>query len=900
MTKRLILVCLFSLWATVAGAAETYFVATTGNNSRTCAQAKDITTPKLTVENVLDNCAVGGDTVYVRAGSYNENIYTKIPKGISNTERTVISAYSNEAVTINLTNANHGIYISYSGAVASGNITLYGIDWTRSAATGNLIKIEGSTSLGHTISNVTVEGPPPVSGAYKCKVRNNPKDGFNVQGPTSNIIFRNCELYNNGVAATSSPYGHGGYFQRVTGLVFEGNYVHGNGCNGIQIYLYTQNAIVRKNVFADNHVTTQCGTDLLLSNSGHLVEDNIFYLTSGSGSQAIASRFGASAPTDQTIRGNTIVGSYTNCIDLAANSARISVINNILLCNGSVNNLGTNNTLTTNLTSGVQADLFTDPNNRDYTKKAGSAAIDTGTSTGLTFCGTAKDRGAYEVPKITAASISGNVMLVTICNIAPPIQPGTFTVGCTGTGCGTPTVTSTALLEGSGGIVRLETSVTCDVSQTWTVSGGTTSTDSGMIGNGVNQPLHTTTNFPVDSSACDGTGGSTPPVSEEASYAFEGDCVDSSGNGNTCTPSNTSFTAGRTGQGILTVAGVDSHIDTGLLSGHDPSATHLVVAAWVYIDPANLGQTKDIWGVPTGTNQRFLFYRHSGNTWRMSIGVTSGTASEFPVVSGWTHGCLKMNPTGDIATMYINGVAGTVEGASVISGYGSYVFAGDLRFGLPSGFAVSLSGAHIIDDAYIYTSDVSCVDLFNAGTPTPPVTAATQAGHQWQGVYVTGAGVAENRGAADTQRTVVKGGVAAVMVQINNETGSTIVVQPRFRYNINGGEFTNVVPDSPTADGIYYWGSSTPSGLNNGVADGPISGALTHTDGSTLTTSAAVPTLEMADDASYTLRGIFVVDAAVGDDVCWKVFDQGGSALVSTPAAGACLTVLPPSANASH
>jgi hypothetical protein len=198
----------------------------------------------------------------------------------------------------------------------------------------------------------------------------------------------------------------------------------------------------------------------------------------------------------------------------------------------------------------------------------------------------------------------------------------------------------------------------------------------------------------------------------------------------------------------------------------------------------------------------------------------------------------------------------------------------------------------------LYNTDVSCADIYAAWQPPTAITTATQIGHQWQGVYLTGAGAVENRGAVSEQRTITKGGAAAVMVQINNETGGTIVVQPRFRYNINGGAFTNPVPDSPTSDGVSYWGTSTPSGLNNGVADGPISGVLTHTDGITITTSMQIPTLTMADNTSYTIRGVFWINAAVGDVVCFKLYDQGGSELASyAPTAGSCVTVITPQGN---
>lgn len=702
----------------------------------------------------------------------------------------------------------------------------------------------------------------------------------------------NLEVYdsiyqNNGDSAND----HGIYWSAGANGIFQRNQFLGNSGTGIQFYPTSTQATFEYNFCKDNG-----GVCVAMGGDHETIRYNIMVAKS-SNTRVIQLSTGS-----QTVGGSVVAhnvfyraGTASGTGFLKTRSGTMTVANNIAIgFTTGFSDTSSTWTQIDNLSSGTATDLWTDPASDDFTLKAGSAAINGGTDIGLAFCSTAPDQGAFERPGITAATISGNVVLVTVCNIAPPIQPGTFTVARSG---GSPTVLSTSLQGGSGGIVRLEVSETCAAAQTWTVSAGTTTTDSTLNGNSLNQPLHTTTNFPVDSSACDGTGGPSAPSGEVAHYAFDGNLNDSSGNGNTGTGSNISYTTGRSGQGVLTTVSVDSHIDTGLLSGHNPSTDHLVVATWVYIDQANLGQTKDIWGTAIGSTQQFIFYRHSGNTWRMLIAGQGGTASEFPVVAGWTHGCIKMNPTGDIATMYINGVAGTTSGASVISSYGSYTLASDLRFGLPSGFAANLSGAHIYDDAYIYTTDVSCTDLYDAGQPSTGSAMAVQATHQWQGVFTASGGSAENRGAADAQRTVVKSGAASIMVQINCTGGDCGVVQPRFRYNVNGGSFTNVVPDSPTADGVSYWGASLPSGLNNGLADGPISGALTHTDGITLTTSVAIPTITLLGDTSYTLRGIFLIDAAINDVVCFKIYDQGGSALTSyTPTDGACLTVIAPQA----
>ena len=906
------LVLLISVLFPVLVDATEYYVATTGSNSNSCVQAQDQATPKLTISGGV-GCLASGDTLTVKAGTYSNQQITNPIAGTASAY-TIIRGDPSGARPVLSQNGS----AAFRGFYCNTGATCQYVEMRYFEVTGahNSVKTDGNTTLGfpHHLRFVGNVFHDTVSSNMEFST----STGSAYLGG-DHYVAEN-EFYRTGIGTPAYGPGHNTIYNPGNRSVVERNVFH-NLINGVGIWhsnKFLENVIVRYNQFYEigRHLTDTWlvpgGAAVHVSSAGrgHRIYGNTIY---NSGDDSIFTgirvnpQFNKTELTDIQIDNNSIYDLNNVNAHAIRMSSNMDTPNAVLVRSniaidagqGIVDDSGVGAMIASNnRTTGVASDLWTSPGTGDLTLKAGSAAINAGTSaTGAAFCGSSPDQGAFETLVVTAASIMGNLLDVTVCNAHPPIIPGTFTVARSG---GTPTVLSTSLLGGSGGIVRLEVSETCAAAQTWTVSGGTSTTDSALIGNTRNQPLHTTTAFAVDSSACDGTASGGAPAGAVAIYAFDGDTNDSSGNANHATSSNVTFTNGHNGDGALTAAGVDSHIATGLLSGHNPSTTHLVVAAWFYIDPADLGQTKDLWGTAVGTNQQFIFYRHSGNTYRMLINGMGGTASEFPVVSGWTHGCIKMNPTGDIATMYINGEAGVTSGASVIT-YGSYTLASDLNFGLPSGFATSLSGAYIFDDAYIYTTDVSCTDLYNAGQPSTGSAVAVQATHQWQGVFTASGGAAENRGAANAQRTVVKGGAVALMVQLDCTGGDCGVVQPRFRYNINGGSFANVVPDSPTADGVSYWGGSIPSGLNNGAADGPISGALAHTDSVTLTTSAAIPTITLANNTSYTLRGIFLIDAAINDVVCFKIYDQGGSALASyTPAAGSCLTVIAPQATGGY
>lgn len=863
--------------------AATYYVKTSGSDANSCATAQTETTPKLTVAAGM-GCLSAGDTLEIGAGSYTLAAGTTITGGSSDTVRTTMKAMSGNSVTVTFAaNGNHGLNVP-------SNTTLSGIDWD-----GTNIQTAGLNAIKITTqSNITITGPAPTS-SYACKIHGSRGVAFNVQGTTSNIRLENCEVYDSD--------NHGIYIQRATGFVMEGNYVHDNGCLGIQLYPNTTGGVMRRNVFTHNSIgTLGCTSEVILANTGHTFERNIIYNASA---LTYGLRLQYSSPSNVLIQNNTIYGPYTNCIYLEVNSSAVTVRNNITLgCTTKIQNLGTGNTLTTNLTTGTASDVFTSVTGgaEDLTLKSGSAAINGGTVATLPYCGSAPDQGAYETPVVTAAAIFGNTLDVTVCNIAPPIQPsGTWTPGCTGAGCGTP-VSSDVSVTG-GGLVRVSvsgiTGGNCAAGQTWTIGASGANTDTAHIGLHANQKLPTVTGFAVDSSACDASGRPSYPGSQTAYYMLDGNTNDSSGNANHAIGSaSISYGPAKYGQGVQFTEAVSSYVDTGLLNGYTLGSSSLTIAVGVRLTSSDLGRQRAILGATFNASQRLLLWKSSSNTWRASVGTVSGGASEFSVTEGDTHLVLQFDAATNTAKLCVNGVEGAVTDASTFS-YSDFSIPSTVRLGVPSGYSTSLSGEHIVDDVLIYQSVVSCAALYAAWNPQAASIPVTQAAHQWQGVFLS-AGAVENRGAASAQRTVVRGGAVALQIQLNNTSGGAVTIQPRFRYNINGGEFANVVPDSPTVDGVAYWGHSVPSGLNNGVSDGPISGVLSHTDGITLVDSLALPTANIPNNGSYTLSGIFTITAAVGDVVCFKAYDQSGEALASyTPAAGACVTVLTPEATGS-
>ena len=95
---------ILSLFAgTIVSEAATYYVAPNGNDSVTCVNATNISTPKRTINSALD-CPMPGDTLFIRAGTYAEAINSNqhtIPTGTSWSAPVTIASYPGETVTLN-------------------------------------------------------------------------------------------------------------------------------------------------------------------------------------------------------------------------------------------------------------------------------------------------------------------------------------------------------------------------------------------------------------------------------------------------------------------------------------------------------------------------------------------------------------------------------------------------------------------------------------------------------------------------------------------------------------------------------------------------------------------------------------------------------------------------------
>lgn len=889
-------------WGATPADATRYWVATTGSDANACSAIDGDEDPgvyKATLVSLV-TCLGPGDIGRLKTGSYSAaaSYFKTIADGTAENP-IIIEGDSADADGCAIL-SSCGVLLnpgSNNIQFSASHITMRKIRVNGAAyPPAYPLRIDGGSHI--LIEDVELYGTRVAANSASCAI---------TGATTSFITFRRMNIHDCGEEGTTLDHG---IYQQGDDFTLEHSWVHDNVGFGIQCYTATAlsdgradrctiiHTLIEDNDFGgiaaesndglirNNVIRNNANSAITLGYSGSLrtkIYNNLIYRT---GSDAGTGVFvgNSSNPASNSEVVNNIIFGFTNAVTVHASSSGVTESYNACPAEKSCGSVGK-----------VSISAITDilVSSTDPRLKAGSSAVDAGTNVGFAYCGSNPDIGAFEQPVVMAASIDGDLLDVTVCSAAPPIRPlGTWTPACTGGGCGTPVNSGVSVLGGSGGIVRMTvggiTGGACAAAQTWTVSASGSNTDTANVGGTYHQSF-TATNVAVDSSACDGAAAGGYIAGMTVHHEFEGNCNDSSGNANHCTTTGSpTFVSAQYGQGMQTTTGATQYATTTEGNGLNPTTQSFTACVGVYVTPGTETTAAIVpFGAPVGTNQRFYPVSASG-TWRLAA-QTSGasTASDLAVVSGWNRVCVVANATTDTVTVSNNGVLATTAGGT--KSVTSYVLAGDIEVGHLPG---NTSATAIYDDYLFYLSAITVATDYLAWQPATDTTMVVQATHQHQGVFTLNA-VAENRGAADAQRTIVKGGAAAVMVQLNCTGGACGVLQPRFRYNINSGAFTNVVPDSPTADGVSYWGASAPIGLNNGAADGPISGALAHTDGLTLTTSSAIPTIELANNTSYTLRGIFTVDAAIGDVVCFKAYDQGGSALASyTPSAGACVTVI--------
>ncbi len=393
MRRCIILLLLLFVSSPLPIWAVTYYVATTGSNSNSCATATIPATPKLTITNGL-TCLSASDTLIVRAGTYAESLDSNsitIPSGSSWVSPITIQSYAGETVLIRPPNGY---------ALNLNNGQTYTI-WQ------DLI-LDG-TNAGTSASGAGFNGST-YNRLLRCEIRNFHRHGAtwsNSTGISDHNEMVNCLVHDNGTAVTGTQE-HGIYITSSYNLIDGGQY-YNNGASGIQIYDSTwlpSNNIVRNVKVYNNSRTFTAHTSpgiTINSGSGNKVYNSIIYETRNAFSLGVRVDLGAS---NTELYSLTIYGSPGSGLEITGAATGTTYRNVVSYLNTpNLSDSGVSSVASNNSTSGTNP-VFVNAGTYDFHLQLGSPLINAGYTLGIPYNtdyagvsrpkGSAYDIGAYE------------------------------------------------------------------------------------------------------------------------------------------------------------------------------------------------------------------------------------------------------------------------------------------------------------------------------------------------------------------------------------------------------------------------------------------------------------------------------------------------------------------------
>jgi len=268
MKVKFLLICLIFLfpWETEGA---TYYVATNGNDSYSKSQAQNVNTPWKTL-NHAESQLVSGDTVFVRGGTYREQLYIEVG-GVTfqnySGETPIIDGDDGDGWPFERPDYNGLITIRY----AANNVTVDGFRVINSNKVGIHIWNDSSSSTIKNCTTYYTGGNGITAGGSYGLIENN-----NVSYHNLNINPSICA----GGLGTSSTWGAGltTGTSANTGIIIRGNTVH-DGCGeGISVSWESANVVVEDNIVYDNRAI-----GIYVDTANNVtVRNNIIYCTRNS------------------------------------------------------------------------------------------------------------------------------------------------------------------------------------------------------------------------------------------------------------------------------------------------------------------------------------------------------------------------------------------------------------------------------------------------------------------------------------------------------------------------------------------------------------------------------------------------------------------------------------------
>jgi parallel beta-helix repeat protein len=387
---------------TITAEAAIFYVAQNGNDSNSCAVSQNIASPKLTFASAVP-CLNPGDTLYIRAGTYNQQLDLQGPNKTGTLGNYItIAGYPGEKPTIQYTEGTN----SYGPIKARGDLGWLIFD--------NLI-IDGALS-GNGTGWAIRDGNHDFI-LRNLEIKNFHQVGILVGG--NNIQILNSKIHHQvSECGCSGERWYGIYFHHGTNGVLEGNEIYNNPGGGIHAYPGTiTNLVIRGNSIHDNGYLDSSpvggmvvAEDGVQSVTGVQVYNNLVYrngvgqsIVNGSNGIRVSTGADGTKVWNNTVYRNN--GSGVNIQKGTVAPTNTVVQNNIVFANtaAQIVDAGVGSTINHNLTNDpnfVNAAAF------DFKLQPSSPAIDAGTPLSQITTdfrkaarpqGVTHDIGAYEV-----------------------------------------------------------------------------------------------------------------------------------------------------------------------------------------------------------------------------------------------------------------------------------------------------------------------------------------------------------------------------------------------------------------------------------------------------------------------------------------------------------------------
>lgn len=393
---------------TGGGIPTGYFVARTGDDTRSCSTAMNILTPKATIASGMA-CPSAGETTYVRGGNYDESFSNpSLHDGTSWASKVRIAAYPGE--TVNVIPSGAPAYVLYINQTHA-YIEWDGINWIGTSTVNGVIKFETDNSTTLDPHHLRVQNGI-AQGNLSALAANGP------QGITTDaqaVARGGHEFINMTVKDIGGADFSHAFYIKTPDTLTDGNDVSNFPGAGIHYYQATvlgdgtvlrmNGGVIRNNRVHDGRATAagqrHWGIDIAdgTTTSALVYNNTIWNIPVDAFVTYFDRSFGiqVSYNSGVSLYNNTTYGGGQYGINVASVSSSITSKNNLGYQNAAGDAFNGTGSTSSNNSSGVDP-LFNNVSTQDFCVQAGSLAVDSGTPVSSVFTtaadGTPRPQGA--------------------------------------------------------------------------------------------------------------------------------------------------------------------------------------------------------------------------------------------------------------------------------------------------------------------------------------------------------------------------------------------------------------------------------------------------------------------------------------------------------------------------